>query len=99
MGKKLADIVYDRNGDGTVQSMSATGSIDGFVKLRTCFFSADHGKLAKDPKVLDQICTEIKGMRNHSEKHYTADTVGISQLVKIRYEADALVTATIYDAD
>ena len=98
-GKKLADIVYDRNGDGTVQSMSATGSIDGFVKLRTCFFSADHGKLAKDPKVLDQICTEIKGMRNHSEKHYTADTVGISQLVKIRYEADALVTATIYDAD
>ena len=38
-------------------------------------------------------------MRNHSEKHYTADTVGISQLVKIRYEADALVTATIYDAD
>ena len=98
-GKKLADIVYDRNGDGTVQGMSATGSIDGFVKLRTCFFSADHGKLTKDPKVLDQICTEIKGMRNHSEKHYTADTVGISQLVKIRYEADALVTATIYDAD
>ena len=98
-GKKLADIVYDRNGDGTVQSMSATGSIDGFVKLRTCFFSADHGKLAKDPKVLDQICTEIKGMRNHSEKHYTADTVGISQLVKIRYEADAPVTATIYDAE
>lgn len=31
--------------------------------------------------------------------YYTADTVGISQLVKIRYEADALVTATIYDAD
>ena len=73
-GKKLADIVYDRNGDGTVQGMSATGSIDGFVKLRTCFFSADHGKLAKDPKVLDQISA------TETDLTYSMDKEGVIEI-------------------
>lgn len=98
-GKKLDDIIYDKNGDGTVQGISATGAVNGIVKLRVDYYSADHGGLAKDSEVLSRICSEIKGMRIPVKNHHVADTAGISELIKIRYEADVPVTATIYDAE
>lgn len=98
-GKKLDDIIYNRNGDGTVQGISATGAVNGIVKLRVGYYSADHGGLCKDSEVLSRICSEIKGMRTPVKNHHVADTAGISELIKIRYKADVPVTATIYDAD
>lgn len=98
-GKKLDDIIYDRNGDGTVQGISATGVVNGIVKLRVDFHSADHGGLCKDSEVLSRICSEIRGMRTPVKNHHVADTAGISELIKIRYKADVPVTATIYDAE
>ena len=98
-GKKLDDIIYNRNGDGTVQGISATGAVNGIVKLRVDFHSADHGGLCKDSEVLSRICSEIKGMRTPVKNHHVADTAGISELIKIRYKADVPVTATIYDAE
>lgn len=98
-GKKLDDIIYNRNGDGTVQGISATGAVNGIVKLRVDYYSADHGGLCKDSEVLSRICSEIKGMRTPVKNHHVADTAGISELIKIRYKADVLVTATIYDAE
>lgn len=98
-GKKLDDIIYNRNGDGTVQGISATGAVNGIVKLRVDFHSADHGGLCKDSEVLSRICSEIRGMRTPVKNHHVADTAGISELIKIRYKADAPVTATIYDAE
>ena len=98
-GKKLDDIIYNRNGDGTVQGISATGAVNGIVKLRVDYYSADHGGLCKDSEVLSRICSEIKGMRTPVKNHHVADTAGISELIKIRYKADVPVTATIYDAD
>lgn len=98
-GKKLDDIIYNRNGDGTVQGISATGAVNGIVKLRVDYYSADHGGLCKDSEVLSRICSEIKGMRTPVKNHHVADTAGISELIKIRYEADVPVTATIYDAE
>ena len=98
-GKKLDDIIYDRNGDGTVQGISATGAVNGIVKLRVDYYSADHGDLCKDSEVLNRICSEIRGMRTPVKNHHVADTAGISELIKIRYKADVPVTATIYDAE
>lgn len=98
-GKKLDDIIYNRNGDGTVQGISATGAVNGIVKLRVDFHSADHGGLCKDSEVLSRICSEIRGMRTPVKNHHVADTAGISELIKIRYKADVPVTATIYDAE
>lgn len=98
-GKKLDDIIYNRNGDGTVQGISATGAVNGIVKLRVDYYSADHGGLCKDSEVLSRICSEIKGMRTPVKNHHVADTAGISELIKIRYKADVPVTATIYDAE
>lgn len=98
-GKKLDDIIYDRNGDSTVQGISATGAVNGIVKLRVDFHSADHGGLCKDSEVLSRICSEIRGMRTPVKNHHVADTAGISELIKIRYKADVPVTATIYDAE
>lgn len=98
-GKKLDDIIYNRNGDGTVQGISATGAVNGIVKLRVDYYSADHGGLCKDSEVLSRICSEIKGMRTPVKNHHVADTAGISELIKIRYKADVAVTATIYDAE
>lgn len=98
-GKKLDDIIYDRNGDGTVQGISATGVVNGIVKLRVDFHSADHGGLCKDSEVLSRICSEIRGMRTPVKNHHVADTADISELIKIRYKADVPVTATIYDAE
>ena len=98
-GKELDDIIYDRNGDGTVQGISATGAVNGIVKLRVDYYSADHGDLCKDSEVLNRICSEIRGMRTPVKNHHVADTAGISELIKIRYKADVPVTATIYDAD
>lgn len=98
-GKELDDIIYDMKGDGTVQGVSATGAVNGIVKLRVAFYSADHNGLSKDSEVLSRICSEIKGMRIPVKNHHVADTAGISELIKIRYEADVPVTATIYDAE
>lgn len=98
-GKKLDDIIYDKNGDGTVQGISATGAVNGIVKLRVDYYSADHGGLCKDSEVLSRICSEIRGMRTPVKNHHVADTAGISELIKIRYKADVPVTATIYDAE
>ena len=98
-GKELDDIIYDMKGDGTVQGVSATGAVNGIVKLRVAFYSADHIGLCKDSEVLSRICSEIKGMRIPVKNHHVADTAGISELIKIRYEADVPVTATIYDAE
>lgn len=98
-GKKLDDIIYNRNGDGTVRGISATGAVNGIVKLRVDYYSADHGGLCKDSEVLSRICSEIKGMRTPVKNHHVADTAGISELIKIRYKADVPVTATIYDAE
>lgn len=98
-GKKLDDIIYNRNGDGTVQGISATGAVNGIVKLRVDYYSADHGGLCKDSEVLSRICSEIKGMHTPVKNHHVADTAGISELIKIRYKADVPVTATIYDAE
>lgn len=98
-GKKLDDIIYNRNGDGTVQGISATGAVNGIVKLRVDYYSADHGGLCKDSEVLSRICSEIKGMRTPVKNHHVADTAGISELIKIRYKTDVPVTATIYDAE
>ena len=98
-GKKLDDIIYDRNGDGTVQGISATGAVNRIVKLRVGYYSADHGDLCKDSEVLSRICSEIRGMRTPVKNHHVADTAGISELIKIRYKADVPVTATIYDAE
>lgn len=98
-GKKLDDIIYNRNGDGTVQGISATGAINGIVKLRVDYYSADHGGLCKDSEVLSRICSEIRGMRTPVKNHHVADTADISELIKIRYKADVPVTATIYDAE
>ena len=98
-GKKLDDIIYNRNGDGTVQGIRATGAVNGIVKLRVDYYSADHGGLCKDSEVLSRICSEIKGMRTPVKNHHVADTAGISELIKIRYKADVPVTATIYDAE
>lgn len=98
-GKKLDDIIYNRNGDGTVQGISATGAVNGIVKLRVDYYSADHGGLCKDSEVLSRICSEIRGMRTPVKNHHVADTAGISELIKIRYKADVPVTATIYDAE
>lgn len=98
-GKKLDDIIYNRNGDGTVQGISATGAVNGIVKLRVDYYSADHGGLCKDSEVLSRICSEIKGMRTPVKNHHVADTAGIRELIKIRYKADVPVTATIYDAE
>lgn len=98
-GKKLDDIIYNRNGDGTVQGISATGAVNGIVKLRVDYYSADHGGLCKDSEVLSRICSEIKGMRTPVKNHHVADTAGISESIKIRYKADVPVTATIYDAE
>lgn len=98
-GKELDDIIYDMKGDGTVQGVSATGAVNGIVKLRVDYYSADHGELRKDSEVLSRICSEIKGMRIPVKNHHVADTAGISELIKIRYEADVPVTATIYDAE
>ena len=98
-GKELDDIIYDMKGDGTVQGVSATGAVNGIVKLRVAFYSADHNGLCKDSEVLSRICSEIKGMRIPVKNHHVADTAGISELIKIRYEADVPVTATIYDAE
>ena len=98
-GKKLDDIIYNRNGDGTVQGISATGAVNGIVKLRVDYYSADHGGLCKDSEVLSRICSEIRGMCTPVKNHHVADTAGISELIKIRYKADVPVTATIYDAE
>ena len=98
-GKKLDDIIYDRNGDGTVQGISATGAVNRIVKLRVGYYSADHSGLCKDSEVLSRICSEIRGMRTPVKNHHVADTAGISELIKIRYKADVPVTATIYDAE
>lgn len=98
-GKKLDDIIYDMKGDGTVQGISATGAVNGIVKLRVDYYSADHGGLCKDSEVLSRICSEIRGMRTPVKNHHVADTAGISELIKIRYKADVPVTATIYDAE
>lgn len=98
-GKKLDDIIYNRNGDSTVQGISATGAVNGIVKLRVDYYSADHGGLCKDSEVLSRICSEIRGMRTPVKNHHVADTAGISELIKIRYKADVPVTATIYDAE
>lgn len=98
-GKELDDIIYDMKGDGTVQGVSATGAVNGIVKLRVAFYSADHSGLCKDSEVLSRICSEIKGMRIPVKNHHVADTAGISELIKIRYKADVPVTATIYDAE
>lgn len=98
-GKKLDDIIYNRNGDGTVQGISATGAANGIVKLRVDYYSADHGGLCKDSEVLSRICSEIRGMRTPVKNHHVADTADISELIKIRYKADVPVTATIYDAE
>ena len=98
-GKKLDDIIYYRNGDSTVQGISATGAVNRIVKLRVGYYSADHGGLCKDSGVLSRICSEIRGMRTPVKNHHVADTAGISELIKIRYKADVPVTATIYDAD
>lgn len=98
-GKKLDDIIYNRNGDGTVQGISATGAVNGIVKLRVDYYSADHGGLCKDSEVLSRICSEIRGMRTPVKNHHVADTADISELIKIRYKADVPVTATIYDAE
>lgn len=98
-GKKLDDIIYNRNGDGTVQGISATGAVNGIVKLRVDYYSADHGGLCKNSEVLSRICSEIRGMRTPVKNHHVADTAGISELIKIRYKADVPVTATIYDAE
>lgn len=98
-GKELDDIIYDMKGDGTVQGVSATGAVNGIVKLRVDYYSADHGGLCKDSEVLSRICSEIKGMRIPVKNHHVADTAGISELIKIRYKADVPVTATIYDAE
>ena len=81
-GKKLDDIIYNRNGDGTVQGISATGAVNGIVKLRVDYYSADHGGLCKDSEVLSRICSEIKGMRTPVKNHHVADTAGISELIK-----------------
>ena len=98
-GKELDDIIYDMKGDGTVQGISATGAVNGIVKLRVDYYSADHGGLCKDSEVLSRICSEIRGMRTPVKNHHVADTAGISELIKIRYKADVPVTATIYDAE
>ena len=98
-GKELDDIIYDMKGDGTVQGVSATGAVNGIVKLRVAFYSADHSDLCKDSEVLNRICSEIRGMRTPVKNHHVADTAGISELIKIRYKADVPVTATIYDAE
>lgn len=90
-GKKLDDIIYNRNGDGTVQGISATGAVNGIVKLRVDYYSADHGGLCKDSEVLSRICSEIRGMRTPVKNHHVADTADISELIKIRYKADVPV--------
>lgn len=98
---QLHDIIYDRNGDGTVQGISSMGEINGLAVLRRKSFAANHGGLVSDPGVLDLVCAEIRGTENlyTDISSYKEGTAGISELIKIRYEADALVTATIYDAE
>jgi uncharacterized protein YjdB/pimeloyl-ACP methyl ester carboxylesterase/Mg-chelatase subunit ChlD len=98
--RQLKDILYNKNGDGTVQGLSAKGEKKGSTTpLRTAFYGYDHGELAKNPNVLDRISNEIRslGISAASLEPLSA-AAGISELIKIRYEADLPVTATIYDS-
>ncbi|MDR0918981.1 MAG: DUF1906 domain-containing protein [Oscillospiraceae bacterium] len=104
------DIEYNKNGDGTVQGISAQALRKGETTpvLEADFsYSSAHSKLLKDPAVLEKVSLEISreifksSLLLHAFKaDYTLDTEtnnGMSNLLKIRYTADKPVTATIYN--
>jgi uncharacterized repeat protein (TIGR02543 family) len=99
------DILYNMNGDGTVQGFSAKAQRVGDavpILPYLNFTDIDHGELAKDTAVINVIINKIAGsfiMTSSAESFsLSADSVGISELVKIRYSADVAVDAVIYDS-
>jgi uncharacterized protein YjdB/pimeloyl-ACP methyl ester carboxylesterase len=102
--RKLKDVRYDKDGDGTVQGFSAKGK--RFAEAAPIpgdfSFTASHGGLIKDTKVLDAVSSKISSGSTGSGAStaiapLSADA-GMSEQLKIRYVCDTDIDATVYDA-
>jgi peptidoglycan hydrolase-like protein with peptidoglycan-binding domain len=105
---QMKDIQYNKNGDSTIQGFSAKGEKKGSTTpLRTDFsYKSEHGNLVKDAGVLNKVTQEIRGLNVEEISTFTAFSGlfmsnaadGMNELLKIRYQADLPITATIYDS-
>lgn len=113
--RKLSDIKYNTAGDGTVAGISslALNKYDPGIKFNDVeYFSANHTDLVSDDDVLDTVCDKISAVSNGS--HGGGGTAwsrrslalmgieqetGMSNKLKIRYECDVAVTATVYNSN
>ncbi|MCL2083211.1 MAG: hypothetical protein FWH04_08285, partial [Oscillospiraceae bacterium] len=103
----LTDILYSKDGDGTVHGCSAKGQKHGTISPLPFenFTKMDHGKLSNNKRVLTLVCNTISGAvgvpymdSDEGEEEEEEEDASISDLIKIRYSGNAAVTATIYDA-
>ena len=98
----LSDMVYDKNGDGTVQGFSAMAQRkeDTTPVLPSIFtYTANHSKLLKDDDVLDAVSAKIHEEVVSTGMSTASHDVGsnMSEMIRIRYSSDAPVVANIRD--
>jgi hypothetical protein len=105
-GKKLSEIWYDNQGDGTVAWASASAYFKdkGFQLNRSAYNGIGHRALISNAAVMQEICDKIKGVsRKVSTSNDDATPpnkgtdVGMSDMLKINFSCDTLVSVSIYD--
>lgn len=106
-GTKITDLVYKKNGDGTVLNVSSAATKDLGVNVLKYkdFKNLSHGDLACKSQVLDYICNVINGISVKfapAEKGTVlsaAEEEGMSNLLKFNVKADACVDIKVVDSD
>jgi len=107
----LKDIEYTKEGDGTVTYFSASAqnsfNTNSLFKDVEDNFTSNHTDLVSDSAVLNTVCNKIKSVSvagNHGGGGRsigymdTTNGAGMSEQIKIRYECDDVVTATVYNS-
>ena len=109
----LDSIEYSKNGDGTVQSISALAQKKGQAtrfKTTKMTYKTGHGDLVKDSGLINDVCNYISSInlagvslstfmsQDTDDMQEIAEVgAGMTDVLKIKYDCDKSVTATIYD--
>ena len=105
-GKKLSEIWYSNQGDGTVAWTSASAYVydKGPVLRERSYKKIGHTELISDSTVMQQVCNEIKdagggGSRFSAVPLSMDDDSGMSEMLKLNYSCDTAVDVSILDSN
>ncbi|PKM57301.1 MAG: hypothetical protein CVU98_06795 [Firmicutes bacterium HGW-Firmicutes-3] len=102
-GTKYKDIIYKKDGDGTVLNISAAATKnvgDNVLKYKD-FKNIDHTELVSKTEVLNYVSNEIRGITAMEAYLFSLEgpELGMSEMVKLNVNSDVWVDIKIVDND